>query len=845
MSDDLRLRVDIAAGVTGREAVDQLAASVNQLGEQATDAGGEARTAGAGITALSGAAQGMASEVNQAGNELDALQSFVDHLTASEQAAGAQARTAGAGIAALGAAAHSTGAGARSAGDGLGNLAAAANRAGEHVRGASQSLDGVSAAGQRARSTTDQVQAAFATLGIRSADRIQAELLEINQALQRLARSSDVTGEQFDRAFAAGQARIRTLRAELDGVPGSIGQVARQADGLTSVMGKLGLAFSGVELAREFLKVNVELENLSRTFTAVAGSSQASAKEMAYVHDVADRLGLPILEVGKAYAGLTAATKGSAVEGAATREVFEAGSARDVGRRQKLGRNAKRIAGAVANGVQGRGLDGGTAWATGRSAAGRPEGGRRRIRDHDRATDQARRDRKADFRRTVSGAGQGIEYPLWRVQRAGRADRNADAALESLPERGRRDVPDDRRRRRGDWAQDGAVRAGGGSGVLFGHDRGCRQGHRDLFAALANGDITLSGFSQRAKEAFAEVEKEARDKLVKAALHNEQMAATLDQAGQSALAAARAHTAAAAETAKLGTAAQGAGTHLTKIKVTYAELGEAAEKLTKQTIADAEATKAQTAASVELANAFGTEVEKLDAKAEASRKNAEALRQVATQREADLTLAQRELAAIEAEIGAKGKATEQQQKQIDELKKVVDLRQSDADKAQGQARASAAVAAQAESEAAAWANNAGRVDELRTAYERAQAALEDLRQKKAAGIDVTKALEAADIQAGQASRLYRDALSDTVRQIQAKSTAEQAQFGIAQAGVRLAIEQQRTILDVARAHGDERGALNALLEMKRLEIQLAELVARAKHAQAAADLAAVQATGNN
>lgn len=841
MSDDLRLRVDIAAGVTGREAVDQLAAAVNQLGEQANDAGGEARTSAQGIAALSGAAQGMASEVSQAGDELHELQSWVDHLTASEQAAGAQARTAGAGIAALGAAAHSTSAGARSAGEGMGNLAAAAGQATANVRTATQSLDGVAASQQRVRSSTDQLQAAFATLGIRSADRIQAEILEINQALQRLARSSEVSGEQFDRAFAAGQARIRTLRAELDGVPGNINQVARQADGLSSVMGKLGLAFSGVELAREFLKVNVELENLTRTFTAVAGSSQASAKEMAYVHDVADRLGLPIVEVGKAYAGLTAATKGSAVEGAATREVFEAvahamsvagkssaetqnallalsqmASKGTVAMEELRGQLGEALPGALKAVADGFGI-------TTEQLIKLVESGKltseelfpaltKGLNDLYQSSDalggqtETLTQRWNHFKNSVAEVFQtigdaGVVTGL----------KTALASLEVVLVTSSAMI----------------VAAGKDIGVFF--------------AALANGDIGLRGFSARAKEAFAEVAKEAQDKLVKAAMHNEQLAATLDRSGQAALAAARAQATAAAGTAQLGAAAQGASTHLTKIKVTYAELGEAAEKLTQQTIADAAATKAQTDASVKLAGAFGTEIEKLQAKAAASRANAEADREVATQRQANLTMAQRELAAIEAEIGGKEKATEQQKKQIEELKKQVDLRQSDADKAEGQARASAVVAAQAESEAAAWANNAARVGELRAAYEQATAALEAVRQQKAAGIEVTQELSRAEVTAGQAALAYRDALSDQTRQIQANSQVKQAQLTLEQSVVRLAIEQQRTILDVARAHGDERGALNALLEMKRLEIRLAELVAAAKHAEATAALAAVRA----
>jgi tape measure domain-containing protein len=771
MADDLRLRVDIAAGVSGREAVDQLATAVDQLGDAASTSGGQARTAGAGLDALSGAA-GQVS---------------------------AQSRTA------------------------------------------AQSLDGVTAAEQRVRSGADQLQAAFATLGLRSASRIEADILEINQALQTLARRADVSGEQFDRAFAAGQARIKTLRAELAGVPGNIDPISQRADHLAGLMGKLGLAFSGVELAREFLRVNVELESLSRTFTAVTGSSKASADEMEYVRAVADRLGLPITEVGKAYAGLTAATKGSAVEGAATRDVFEAvaRSMSIAGKSSAETQNALLALSQMASkgvvsmeelrGQLGEALPGAlTAVANG---FGITTEQLIKLVETGKLTSEELFPALAQGLNGLYGASGELGAQTETLTQRWNHFKNAVAEVFQT-------------------IGDAGVVKGlkesleGLEAVLIGASISTVAVAKTIgvfFAALASGDIGLKGFKQSAIKAFDAIHEEAYDKLRRAAQHNKYFLDSLSDADKAAIKLAQSNTGAAAETAKLGAAAQGAGKHLTQIKVTYAELGEAGEKLTKQTIADAEATKAQTAASVELANAFGTEVEKLAAKAEAGRRNAEAARQVAVQREADLTLSKRQLAAIEAEIGAGNKATEQQQKQIDELKKVIDLRQSDADKAQGQARASAVVAVQAQAEAAAWANNSSRVVELKAAYERAAAALEELRQKNDTSLNGTKALDEAQRQAGIAALAYRDALSDTTRQIQAKSTAEQAQFGIAQAGIRLAIEQQRTILDVARAHGDERGALNALLEMKRLEIQLAELVARAKHAEATAALAAVRA----
>lgn len=57
----------------------------------------------------------------------------------------------------------------------------------------------------------------------------------------------------------------------------------------------------------------------------------------------------------------------------------------------------------------------------------------------------------------------------------------------------------------------------------------------------------------------------------------------------------------------------------------------------------------------------------------------------------------------------------------------------------------------------------------------------------------------------------------------------------------LDIERQRTIYEVAKAQGNEYGATQALLEIKRLEIKLAEITAQAKRAEADAALLVAQA----
>jgi tape measure domain-containing protein len=57
---------------------------------------------------------------------------------------------------------------------------------------------------------------------------------------------------------------------------------------------------------------------------AVSGSAEQAGKDMDFVRTVANRVGADVTQVGQAFLGLQAATKGTAVEGEPTRQVFEA-----------------------------------------------------------------------------------------------------------------------------------------------------------------------------------------------------------------------------------------------------------------------------------------------------------------------------------------------------------------------------------------------------------------------------------------------------------------------------------------------------------------------------------------
>lgn len=202
---------------------------------------------------------------------------------------------------------------------------------------------------------------------------------------------------------------------------------------------------------------------------------------------------------------------------------------------------------------------------------------------------------------------------------------------------------------------------------------------------------------------------------------------------------------------------------------------------------------------------------------------------------------QEELKALKAETAQMAVIDDTKKKQIADLEKLIGLRQQDADKAVAQAQAGRLAAEQAKAEAEAYKDNSARVNELREAYESAKAKLEEVRAAKAAGRATAEELARAELEAGKAALVYRDALQDQLQAIEAKRNMQAVEIDVQSTAVRLAIEQQRAIYEVARARGDERTAIAAQNEMRRLEIQLLQLTAQAKRAEAEAAIASAEA----
>lgn len=123
---------------------------------------------------------------------------------------------------------------------------------------------------------------------------------------------------------ATGAASRRTAR-DVDTVAASArhatGSAREWATSLNTLRGTL--AALGVSIvARELLGAGLAMDRLERSTAAALGSQALAARELGFVREQAQRLGIYFPTLAEGYAGLAAATRGTNLQGEKTREIF-------------------------------------------------------------------------------------------------------------------------------------------------------------------------------------------------------------------------------------------------------------------------------------------------------------------------------------------------------------------------------------------------------------------------------------------------------------------------------------------------------------------------------------------
>ena len=118
-----------------------------------------------------------------------------------------------------------------------------------------------------------------------------------------------------NRSLDSNQRKTKEAAAESSNLGTAFGRLSSSAAALLGVGGLAGVASA-------MLSISEESARMQRGFEAVSGSASLADAELAYLSVTSDRLGLAAQSAGEAYLSLTAAAKGTALEGRASRDIL-------------------------------------------------------------------------------------------------------------------------------------------------------------------------------------------------------------------------------------------------------------------------------------------------------------------------------------------------------------------------------------------------------------------------------------------------------------------------------------------------------------------------------------------
>lgn len=148
----------------------------------------------------------------------------------------------------------------------------------------------------------------------------------------------------------------------LDKIGTEAGQAAPEIGKVGEEAEKLGSANNGVDalvtslkalaaavVVKEFIDANKAYEQFIKTMESAGKTQEEAAAEFEYIREVSARLGTEVFSTADAYAKFSAAAKGTALEGEAAREIFEAFA----GQMARTGASAADVSGAMTQLAQG------------------------------------------------------------------------------------------------------------------------------------------------------------------------------------------------------------------------------------------------------------------------------------------------------------------------------------------------------------------------------------------------------------------------------------------------------------------------------------------------------------
>lgn len=730
-------------------------------------------------------------------------------------------------------------------------------QAAEYVRFWTDSLEKAEAAEKRvadeAKSSAAALENAWAKTGVRSGQAIRAEIEQIVAALARLRSDSTITGDDFNRAFAAAEVQVKKLQNELNATPEALRRTGQGVNYVKDAFRQFAAVYGAFEIGKAFFDANVQIETLRRSLTLITGSSQGAARQIELLKEAANRSGVSVGAITDSFVKFQASLNGAKIPLETTEGLFRA----VVNASGQLGLSSQKtslildaLAQTANKGVVsmeelrqqlGDSLPGAldlTAKGLGISTAELvklTENGKLLAADFLPALKKALVDTFGDGQKDIEGLGASF------------------ARLQNLATEFAQAIGDS-------GVGTGLIATFKGLGIVVGVvGLGINTVLETAFtlvrqlatgiAAIVSGDFkNLSSELERiAEESVTRQAKVVQSYRAFIGVTDEvstaqtNVAAKLTAAGEAASGTAGNTDKLTASVAAAAKAAELAQPEWVKLTVEFQKATEALAAQVKLSTVYAEGVKIEGEARRQLAEIAGNEALKLQAAAESRAADADALKRTAGLRDAEVNLLKSERDQLEQLRARLGDVSGARQEAIDKLTKEIDLKTAEAKKATEAADATRLEALARQVTLKAYQDNSGALAQLADAYTAAKSAADAATAGERAGT-VTKAdLKVANERLAVSEALYRDAVSDTNRNVEVNNQLNQAKLGLTQGKLNLERASLESEIAVAKSLGNTAIVLENTIRLKEIDIKLIEAKNVALKAEAAATIAAANA----
>lgn len=210
----------------------------------------------------------------------------------------------------------------------------------EAARGAREFEAAVQLAAVEARKVADaseqaaaKIKTAFQTVGVRSAQDLQAEIVQVRAAMDTVRGSASGTGAALVGAFSAGEARIKALEQDIRRVSGTLTTADKAARLFKNSMGQItagNIIADGVgymvnkvkELGIAFVGTIVQTESLRKGLVAVYKDTAVAGAQFEFLKKTASDAGVNVAGLSQSFLKFAAANKNSNVPLAETNALF-------------------------------------------------------------------------------------------------------------------------------------------------------------------------------------------------------------------------------------------------------------------------------------------------------------------------------------------------------------------------------------------------------------------------------------------------------------------------------------------------------------------------------------------